>query len=152
LDKCKLNISRTEQHYKDENGHTVYCFSEEGYVKGDHEGEPHYLSNKAIEVYRQIWRMNPFNEYLFNMDHFIRSQAFTKRVNYICKKIGIKPRPMHKARKTYATRLINGGASEIVVQSQLRHTDIATTRRYYYKNNKTDEEMLSEVKKAMGQY
>lgn len=59
---------------------------------------------------------------------------------------------MHKARKTYATRLISGGASEIVVQAQLRHNDISTTRRYYYKNNKTDEETLLEVKKAVGQY
>lgn len=152
LENYKLNVCRTERHYKDENGHTIYVFSEEGYIKADHIGEPFFLTDRAIEVYRQIWRMNPFGEYLFKTDHFIRSQAFTKRVNYICKKIGIKPRPMHKARKTYATRLISGGASEIVVQAQLRHNDISTTRRYYYKNNKTDEETLLEVKKAVGQY
>lgn len=152
LENHKLNINRTERHYKDENGHTVYDFSEEGYIKGDHVGEPHFLTDRAIEIYKQIWRMNPFNEYLFKTDHYIRSQAFTKRLNYICKKIGIKPRPLHKARKTYATRLINGGASDVVVQSQLRHTDITTTRRFYYKNNKTDEETLSEVLMAMGQY
>lgn len=96
--------------------------------------------------------MGSGSEYLFYTDHFIRSQAFTKRLNYICKKIGIPPRSLHKARKTYATRLINNGVSDAIVQTQLRHSDIATTRRFYYFDNSNVESKADIIEKAIGQY
>jgi len=152
IDNYQLLVSRTERHYKNAEGHNEYCFSDEGFLKCDHGAETFFLTDRAIEIYKQIRSINPFSEYLFYSGHLIRSQAFTKRLNYICNKVGIKPRSLHKARKTYATRLISGGASDIVVMSQLRHSDISTTRRFYYRNNRTDMEALSEVRKAIGNY
>lgn len=152
VENYKLNISRTEQHSKGADGHVIYYFSDEGYLKCDHPAETIFITEKAIKLYHKIKEQNPNSEYLFCTDHFIRGQAFTKRLCYICGKVGIKPRGLHKARKTYATRLINGGASDIVVQKQLRHIDIATTKRYYYFDNMPDAKKLEEVKKAVGHY
>ena len=96
--------------------------------------------------------MNPKSDYLFYTDHFIRSQAFTKRLNSICRIIGITPRPLHKARKTYATRLINTQVDDSLVQAQLRHADISTTRKYYYVDNRTAAEKSEAIERAIGQY
>lgn len=48
---------------------------------------------------------------------------------------------MHVLRKTYATRLLNSNVDEAIVINQMGHTDIATTKGYYYYNDKTMEKM-----------
>lgn len=147
-----ININRTERHSKDETGHIKYYFSEEGLLKCDHESEELFLTSRAVFLLEQIHGLNPENDFLFCTDHFIRSQAFTKRLNCICKIIGITPRPLHKARKTYATRLINAKVDDSLVMSQLRHTDITTTRRFYYFDNRSAKEKSAAIENAMGQY
>lgn len=150
--KKSVIITRTEQHSKDANGHNQYYFSQEGILKCDHGAETLYLTSNAIGIYEQIKCMGSGSEFLFYTDHFIRSQAFTKRLIYICKKIGIPPRSLHKARKTYATRLINNGVSDAIVQTQLRHSDISTTRKFYYFDNTNDDSKADIIEKAIGQY
>lgn len=147
-----LNVSRTERHSKDETGHIAYYFSEEGFLKGDHEAEQLFLTNRAVFIIEQIHGLNPDSDYLFCTDHFIRSQAFTKRLNHICRLIGIEPRPLHKARKTYASRLINAKVDDSLVQTQLRHSDISTTRRFYYFDTRTAAEKSAAIESAIGQY
>ncbi len=149
--KC-LSVSRTERHSKNEDGHTVYYFSEEGLLKSDHEAEDLYITNNAILILEQIHGLNPDSDFLFYTDHFIRAQAFTKRLNSICRLIGIKPRPLHKARKTYATRLINANVEDSLVMTQLRHSDITTTRKFYYFDNRTADEKSEAIERAIGQY
>ena len=78
--------------------------------------------------------------------------TITKRLNAICKIIGIEPRPLHKARKTYATRLINANVDDSLVQSQMRHADISTTRRLYYFDNRSAGEKSQAIERAIGQY
>ena len=143
---------RTERHSKNEDGHIEYYFSDEGLLKGDHEAEYLYLTKNAIAILDEIHAINPESDYLFYTDHFIRSQAFTKRLNCICRIVSIKPRPLHKARKTYATRLINAGVEDSLVQTQLRHADISTTRKFYYFDNRTAAEKFKVIERAIGQY
>lgn len=50
----------------------------------------------------------------------------------ICDRIGIGERSIHKARKTYATKLIDGNVPESVIKTQMGHTDIRTTLDHYY--------------------
>ncbi len=148
----RMLIARTEQHSKNEKGHIEYYFSDEGVLKCDHEPEYLYLTKSALDIIEKIHRMNPENDFMFHTDHFIRSQAFTKRLNAICRIIGIEPRPLHKARKTYATRLINANVDDSLVQSQMRHADISTTRRLYYFDNRTAGEKSQAIERAIGQY
>ncbi len=108
------------------------------------------LAFNAILILEQIHGLNPDSDFLFYTDHFIRAQAFTKLLNSICRLIGIKP--LHKARKTYATRLINANVEDSLVMTQLRHSDITTTRKFYYFDNRTTDEKSEAIERAIGRY
>ena len=56
---------------------------------------------------------------------------------------------MHKTRKTYATKLINGKVDERIVIKQLGHTDISCTKNFYYFNNKDIEEAKKQIELAV---
>ena len=56
---------------------------------------------------------------------------------------------MHVLRKTYATRLLNAKVDEAIITNQLGHTDIATTRAYYYYNDKSLEYVAKTVGKVI---
>ena len=79
----------------------------------------------------------------------IKEKAFSVKITKICKYVGIKERSMHKARKTYATKLINGGVDESLIIKQMGHTSIDCTKNYYYFNNKNDEEAIKQIEKAI---
>ena len=50
----------------------------------------------------------------------------------LCDKFGFPRKGMHSLRKYYATKLINAGVEEIIVISQMGHTDFKTTKTFYY--------------------
>ena len=79
----------------------------------------------------------------------IKEKAFSVKIVKICRYVGIKERSMHKARKTYATKLINGGVDESIVINQMGHTSIDCTKNYYYYNNKNDEEIVKQIERAI---
>ena len=79
----------------------------------------------------------------------IKEKAFSVKITKICKYVGIKERSMHKARKTYATKLINGGVDESLIIKQMGHTSIDCTKNYYYFNNKNDEEAIKQIERAI---
>lgn len=56
---------------------------------------------------------------------------------------------MHAFRRYYATKLINAGVEEMIVISQMGHTDFKTTKNHYYKNNADKEYMCQQVVMAM---
>ena len=147
-----IRISRTEQHSKDREGHTEYYFSDEGTLKCEHPAENLYVDQNTINLIREIYERYPESDYLFHDGHFIRSQAFSKRLSHICKTIGIPPRTLHKARKTYATRLINAGVDQMLVKTQLRHKDITTTLKHYYRDNKSSAEKAAKIEAVFGNY
>ena len=56
---------------------------------------------------------------------------------------------MHKARTTYGTKLIEAKVPDSVIIDQMGHSDIETTRRYYYKLNKSDKEIAKAINEAL---
>ena len=56
---------------------------------------------------------------------------------------------MHKIRKTYGTMLIDSGADDSTVMEQMGHSDITTTRKFYYFSNKSQAEKIEQVKRAI---
>lgn len=147
-----FGISRTEQHSKNSKGHIEYYFSDEGTLKCEHPAEDLYIDNGAIELIQEINVRYPESDFLFFDGHFIRLQAFSKRLSHICKTIGIPPRTLHKARKTYATRLINAGVDQMLVKTQLRHKDITTTLKHYYRDNKSAAEKAARIEAVLSAY
>ena len=108
------------------------------------------LNDEAKKILATIRKKNPFGEYMFMKNgERILSRCFTLRLLRLCKKLGIPPRSMHKIRKTYATKLINGGVDERLIIKQMGHTNINCTRDYYYYSDKTFEEAQAQIKKAL---
>lgn len=68
----------------------------------------------------------------------IMTYQFRNRLRTICRKTNVVCKSPHKIRKTYASMLIDGGVNESVVISQMGHTDIRTTKGFYYKNRNGD--------------
>jgi integrase len=61
----------------------------------------------------------------------------------------MQKRSMHVLRKTYATRLINSGIDEAIIINQLGHTEIDTTKQYYYYNDKSIKQIAEKIEFVM---
>lgn len=78
-------------------------------------------------------------EYLFESNgKRIMTYQFRNRLRTVCRKTNVVCKSPHKVRKTYASMLIDSGVSESVVISQMGHTDIRTTKGFYYKNRSNE--------------
>lgn len=144
----KLCIRRTEVRYRDKDGNYVFEVRES--PKTEAGNRDIILNSEAQRTIKEIRKLNPFGEYIFMKDgKRIKEKAFSVKIVKICRYVGIKERSMHKARKTYATKLINGGVDESIVIKQMGHTSIDCTKNYYYFNNKNDEDMVKQIEKAI---
>lgn len=144
----KIHISKTEIRYRDDSG--KYVFDVQNFPKSDAGFRDVIITADTKELMRKIKMLNPFGEYIFMRNgNRIKGQAFTRRLYTICGKVGIGERSIHKARKTYATKLIDGNVPESVIKTQMGHTDIRTTLDHYYFNNKTESEMQEYIAKAL---
>ncbi|GFI17357.1 transposase from transposon Tn916 [Lachnospiraceae bacterium] len=148
IQRNKLCIRRTEVRYRDKDGNYVFEVRES--PKTEAGNRDIILNSQAKRTLKEIRKMNPFGEYMFIKDgKRIKEKAFSVKITKICKYVGIKERSMHKARKTYATKLINGGVDESLIIKQMGHTSIDCTKNYYYFNNKNDEEAIKQIERAI---
>lgn len=144
----KLCIRRTEVRYRGADG--KYVFEVRESPKTEAGNRDIILNSDAQQTLKAIRKLNPFGEYMFMSDgKRIKEKAFSVKIVKICRYVGIKERSMHKARKTYATKLINGGVDESLVVKQIGHTSIDCTKNYYYFNNKSDEDAAKQIEKAI---
>lgn len=134
--------------YRDSEGNYVYEVRES--PKTEAGNRDIILNSETQKTLKQIRRMNPFGEYMFVRNGTrIKEKAFSVKIVKICQYAGIKERSMHKVRKTYATKLINGGVDESLVIKQRGHTSIDCTKNYYYFNNKSDEGAARQIEAAI---
>ena len=144
-----ITVRRTEIMYKDENDHCVFEVREK--TKGRDGIRKVIVTDRAIRILKRIMELNPDGEYLFMRDgERIRGNYFTVHLERICRNVGIRMRSLHKARKTYATELLNGGVDEMLVIKQMGHTDISTTKGFYYFDNREDSEAVKMIQNAIG--
>ena len=143
-----LSVTKTEERFKGDDGGYVFQVRES--PKTEAGNRTIILNDEAKKILSVIRKKNPFGEYMFIKNgERILSRCFTLRLLRLCKKLGIPPRSMHKIRKTYATKLINGGVDERLIIKQMGHTNINCTRDYYYYSDKTFEEAQAQIKKAL---
>lgn len=144
-----LTVNKTEIRYKDEKGHHV--FEVRDYTKGEIGHRKVILTDLGVKAIKRAKMINPFGEYLFMENgERIKGKAFTVKIEKICRYVGIQPRSIHKARKTYGTKLLNAGLNEKLIESQMGHTDINTTKGFYWFNNSEEEELKKLVSNALG--
>ena len=143
-----LHVRRMERREKDDKGKYIYKVVDT--TKTEAGARDIVLTDEALKIIRKINFLNPDGEYLL-MENGVRyiGKKYTVRLYQICDKLKIPRRSLHKARKTYCTRLINAGVSESIIISQVGHTDIKTTRDYYLFNNQSAEQILKQVDKAL---
>ena len=107
----KLCIRRTEVRYRDKDG--KYVFEVRESPKTEAGNRDIILSSEAKRTLKEIRKLNPFGKYIFMNDgKRIKEKAFSVKIVKICRYVGVKERSMHKARKTYATKLIKGNQAE----------------------------------------
>lgn len=148
IEENYLKVFKTEVRYKNDEGNYVYEIKDN--TKTDAGNRNVIYLSDAKDTLRRIRCINPFGQYVFMRDNErVHKGAFTKKLERICGYLGIVPKSMHKARKTYATKLLSGGVNEKLILRQMGHTNIKTTDTFYYFNNKTVEQNIIQLEDAM---
>lgn len=148
-----IHIRRTEIHYRDKHNHDKNVVADTPKTEaGNRQIILTPTSRETIQMIRQL-RPNSYKQGDFVFERRdgtrIRSQCFNRRLRRVCANVGIEYRSSHKIRKTYATNLINKHVDEALITEQMGHTDIETTRRYYYFLDKNDEERIRQIQQAI---
>lgn len=144
----KLHVQRQEIKHKDGVRHNIHEIVD--YAKTDAGDRIVYLPQQAIDTVELIRSINRTGEYMMSLGNKkFYTNIFNHRIYKACDEVGIKRRSMHKIRKTYGTALIDSGADEGFIKNQMGHSDIETTRRYYYFSNKNEHKRIEQVEKAM---
>lgn len=146
--KC-IHIQRTEITYKDPETNERICEVRD-FPKTEAGDRYLIIPDSAIAILDDILTQSASGEYLFS-EHGkrIRSNAFNRRLTRVCDDLHIKHRSMHKIRKTYGTTLLDADVDESIVAEQMGHSDIATTKRFYYRSNKNDNTKFEQISKAL---
>lgn len=142
-----INVSKTIVRYREEDNSLIHAI--ENRTKGRDGRRSVALTEKGEEILRQARKLNPFGKFVFFNEKTgkqFHEQSFSRKLKRICESLGIKKRSLHKARKTCATNMLNHNLDHMTIQEQLGHTDISTTFRYYYFNNRTKEERRDEIR------
>lgn len=143
-----ISVSGTEVRYRGEDG--KYIFERQELPKTDAGYREVILTEEAIKIIKKIRSINPFGEWVFARNgKRVKAQAFSRRLYVICNNLGVIRKSMHKARTTYGTKLIDAKVPDSVIIDQMGHSDIETTRRYYYKLNKSDKEIAKAINEAL---
>lgn len=146
-----IHIQRTEVKYKDkQSNRTVHRVQE--FPKTECGDRYLIITESAIDTLTKILESNDCSERKFLFEKKgkrILSGSFGKRIMAICKELEIRPRSMHKIRKTYGTTLIDANVDESLIMEQMGHKDISTTKKYYYFSNKDDASKISQINDAI---
>lgn len=133
----KIIVSKTEVRYKKPDG--GYVYEVRNFPKTDAGFREIIITDRVLDLLEKIKELNPHGEFIFFKNgKRIRGSLFSSKLYRECDKLGILRRSLHKARKTYGSMLIDAKIPDSLVTAQMGHTDIATTKEYYYYNNKSD--------------
>lgn len=131
-----IHVHRTEICYED-NGERV--FEVRDFPKTEAGIRDVIIPEKYVKYLTKASQTSS-GEFLFENDgKRVMTYQFRNRLRTVCKKVGVVNKSPHKVRKTYASMLIDSGISESVIISQMGHTDIRTTKGFYYRNRNGDE-------------
>ena len=144
-----INVCRTEISYKNDSGKIIYEVRD--FPKTEAGIRQVILPASSEWILRKIRTHNLFGEYLFERNgKRIRTYTFTRRLKMLCRKTKIAEKSLNKIRKTYGSMLIDSGVDESLIISQMGHTDIKTTKTYYYKNRKSLDQKLDMIDNVLG--
>ena len=130
-----IHVHRTETTYKDRKT-KKYVSEVVDTTKTENGNRNIVVDDETIDFLKLLSQMSGQGDYLFFVDgNRIRGNAVRRKLERICKAIGIKYRSPHKLRRTYATELAKNGVPKSIIISQMGHSDYETTEKYYIFNN-----------------
>lgn len=130
-----IKIHSTEIRYENEN--KEYIYEVRDFPKTEAGIRDVIVPQSQLWILKEIKTLNPSGKYVFEQHgQRIRTCLFDDRIRRICLKLKIKEKSLNKIRKTYATTLIDKRVDDSLIIAQMGHTDITTTKNYYYKNRK----------------
>ncbi|NLZ83334.1 MAG: site-specific integrase [Clostridiales bacterium] len=114
-----------------------------------------YLTKEAKhilhEVRKSYMRRGLNSEFIFidKQEQRIHKYAVDKRIRKYCKYIGISPKSMHKARKTYISTLIDAGVNINTIRSLAGHESEETTYKNYCFDRMVDKQKEDLLERAL---
>ena len=142
-----IKIHSTEIRYENEN--KEYIYEVRDFPKTEAGIRDVIVPQSQLWILKEIKTLNPSGKYVFEQHgQRIRTCLFDDRIRRICSKLEIKEKSLNKIRKTYATTLIDKRVDDSLIIAQMGHTDITTTKNYYYKNRKNMQQKSLIIDKA----
>lgn len=149
INNTTIHIQRQEIRYKEDGKKSVRKDIVD-YTKTEAGNRYLIIPPQALETIAMIKKLNPDGEFLMmDKGRKLHAQSMNDYLYKACDGCNIPRRSMHKIRKTYGTILIDSGAEDSLVMSQMGHSDITTTRKYYYFSNKSFEHNKNQISKAI---
>lgn len=152
FDGCSFRIKRMETRYEnpDKDSKQKYIYEVKEFAKTDAGIRTVVIPNDYKWLCGKIKLLNPFGDYIFVDKNGKRmtTNCFRRRLERICKHLGIYCKSPHKIRKTYGSILLDNNVDKNLVIQQMGHTDIVITENHYHRNRKSIEkkvEILSAI-------
>ena len=140
-----IHIQRQEIKYK-KDGKTVLEIVD--YTKTEAGNRYVILTDSAKETLKAMQEYS-FGEHIMERDKRIRCSTINKELYKVCARLKIPPRSMHKIRKTYATALIDAGVDDSITMEMMGHSDISTTRKFYYFRRGDEKKKREQIENAI---
>jgi len=144
-----IHIQRQEIKYKHpETNRCVHVIKE--YAKTDAGNRYVIITDSALETIEMVKRLNPNGEFLFEVNgKRILTNSYNDGIARMCKDLNIPRKSMHKIRRTYGTTLLDAKVDESLIMEQMGHSDITTTKKFYYYSNKLQKSKIEQINKAI---
>lgn len=145
--KRTIHIQRQEIKYK--HPETNKCVREiKEYAKTDAGNRYIIITDSAIETIEKLKEFD--GEFLVEANgKRILTNSYNDGIRRMCKELKIPTKSMHKIRRTYGTTLIDGSVDESIIMEQMGHSDITTTKKFYYYSNKNQKTKEMQIEKAI---
>lgn len=144
-----IHIQRQEVKYKSpETNKCIHVIKE--FPKSDAGNRYIIITESALETIERVRSKNPFGEYIFEVNgKRILTNSYNDGIARVCKSLNINRKSMHKIRRTYGTTLIDNNVDESIIMEQMGHSDITTTKKFYYYSNKNQKSKEAQISKAI---
>lgn len=84
------------------------------------------------------------DEYIFSENGVrMTTNVIRRRLERVCKKLGILPRSPHKIRKTYGSILLDNNIDQRFIIEQMGHTNISLTENHYHRNRRSHDKKIA---------
>lgn len=142
-----IYVHRTQVTYKDNN---AYVHTIKDSAKTDAGNREVVIIPQLRAVLERLKEINPSTEYVFESNgKIVLKNTICKKLHIICDNLGIKRRGVHTLRKTFITNMINADVEESIILEQVGHTNLNTSKKYYYYNNKMFDYVTNSMSKAI---